>query len=375
MIPRFKNNTQNILFMNTGTGWGGVEGWHYKTATELKNRGYSIFVLAVKDKQFYEKCKEVGLIVDEIKQIKNGTFMNPYRVFWLVKYLKKNNIDAIFFCQSSHFKYASVAAKIAGLEKVIYRRALAKPINNRFYNKLFLKYCITDLMFISKVTRDESLKYISSDYFSREKMKLIYNGVKVNDFSNPNIKTDIKEEFGIKDNELIIGNIGRLCRQKAQHYLIEALPKVLKEFNNIKVLLVGSGGKKEVFKDRVKELGIENKVIFTGFREDIPSILKQIDFMVHTAIYEGCPWIILEGMMVGVPIVATDSTSLPEFIVDGETGYLAENKNSDDIAQKVINMINNQDRDKMGERAAEIARNQFSFKRMIDDIEEKILNT
>jgi len=366
-------DNKNILFINSGSGWGGVEGWHYKTAIELQNRGYNVFILAVKDKPFYKKCREVGLIVGEIKHIKNGTFMNPYRVFWLVKYLKKRKIDAIFFCQSSHFKYVSVAAKIAKINKVIYRRALAKPINNRFYNRLFLKYCVTDLMFISKITRTESLKEISSDYLSKEKMKLIYNGVKVKDFFNPNIKTDIRREFNIKEDELIIGNIGRLCRQKAQHYLIEALPQVLKEFNNIKVLLVGSGGKENLFRERIKELKIKDKVIFAGFRQDIPSILKQIDFMVHTAIYEGCPWVILEGMMSGVPIVATDSTSLPEFIVDGETGYLAENKNPDDIAQKIIKMINNQDRDKMGRRASEMAQNEFSFKKMIDDIEEKIL--
>lgn len=361
--------------MNTGTGWGGVEKWHYKTASALQKREYDIFILGIKDEMFYNKCKDAGLKVDSIDHIGDVTFVNPFRLYWLVRYLKKNMIDAIFLCQSSHFKYGSLAAKLAGVETIVYRRALAKPIKNKFYNRWLLKYCVTDFMSISKVTRDKNLKNIPTDYLSKEKLKLIYKGVKKDKFIDPEITSDLREEFNIKDDELIIGNVGRLCRQKAQQYLIEALPQVLKEFEKFKVLLVGSGKKGEVFKDRVKELGLEDKVIFTGFREDIPSILKQLDFMVHTAIYEGgAPWVILEAMMAGVPIVTTEATTISEFVIDGENGYLAENKNSTDIAEKILKMIKHPEREKLGQQGAEIAKKKFSFQKMIDEIEEKILN-
>lgn len=365
---------KNILFMNTGIEWGGVEKWHYEMALVLQNRGYNVFVLGVKGEMFYNRCKKAGLVVKDIEPIRDVTFINPFRVYWLIKYLKKNEIDSIFFCQSSHFKYGALAARLAGVETIVYRRALAKPIKNKFYNRWLLKYCVTDFMSISKVTRDENLKNISADYLSKDKIKLIYKGVKKDKFIDSKITSNLEEEFGIQNDELIIGNIGRLCRQKAQQYLIEALPQVLKEFEKFKVLLVGKGRKREIFKKKVKELGLENKVIFTGFRDDIPSILRQLDFMVHTAIYEGgCPWIILEAMMAGVPIVATDSTTLPEFITDGENGYLAENKNPNDIAEKMIKMIRTENRDELGRKGAKIAKNKFSFETMIDNIEKKIL--
>ncbi|MBM7622958.1 glycosyltransferase [Sporohalobacter salinus] len=368
--------SKRILFMNTGTGWGGVEKWHYDTALALQKRGYKIFVLGIKDEMFYNKCKEAGLTVANIEHIGDVTFINPFRLYWLVKYLKKNSIDAIFFCQSSHFKYGSLAAKLAGVESIIYRRALAKPIKNKFYNRWLLKYCVTDFMSISEVTRDENLKKIPNDYLAQEKIKLIYKGVKKDKFINPKIISNLREEFGIEDDELIIGNVGRLCRQKAQQYLIEALPIVLKEIDRIRVLLVGgSNDREKLYRKKVKELGLEDKVIFTGFREDIPSILKQLDFMVHTAIYEGgAPWVILEAMMAGVPIVTTDATTIPEFVTDGVNGYLAKNKDPDDIAKNILKMINNSERDKLGQKSAEIAREKFSFEKMVDEIEEKILN-
>lgn len=364
---------KNILFVNSGVIWGGVEGWHYKAASALAERGYNIFVKATEGTPFYKKCKQAGFNVKHISSIDGATFINPYRIYKLVRYLKHNKIDAVFFCQSSHFKFVSVAAKLAGIEKIIYRRALAKSINNRFYNRFLLKNCVTDFVAISEVTRDESIKELPENILPQEKIKLIYNGVKVSDFAEADIATDLREEFRVKSDELLIANIGRLCRQKGQVYLLEAVDKVVDRFNKFKLLLVGTGSDEEKLKKKVKELDLEDKVIFTGFRDDVPSILKQIDFMVHTAIYEGCPWIILEAMMAGTPIVATASPSLPEFIIDGENGYLADNKDVDDIAKNIIKMINIDNRDRLGERGFEIAKDKFSFKRLIDELENEVL--
>ncbi|MGM0502001.1 MAG: glycosyltransferase [Bacillota bacterium] len=364
---------KNIAFINSGVVWGGVEGWHYKTASALAERGYNIFIRATQGTPFYQKCQEAGFNVEHIASIGGVTFINPYRIWKLAKYFKNNQIDAVFFCQSSHFKFVSIAAKLARVEKIIYRRALAKPINNRFYNRVLLKNCVTDFIAISKVTRYESIKELPDNILPEEKIKLIYNGVKVDEFRNSTIQNDLREEYNIGSDQLLIANIGRLCRQKGQTYLLEAVDKVVERFDKIKLLIIGTGSAEKKLKQQVKELGLEDKVIFTGFRDDIPSVLKQIDFMVHTALYEGCPWIILEAMMTGTPIVATASPSLPEFITDGENGYLAANKDVRDIADNIIKMINTDNRNKLGEKSAEIAKENFSFERLIDDIEEKIL--
>lgn len=364
---------KNVLFMNTGVGWGGVEGWNFKTASALKERGYNIFVIAAHNKKFYKKCKQKGFKVEGVKPISKKTWLNPFAIYKLVKYLKNNEINTLFFCQSSHFKLGSIAAKIAGTKKVVYRRALANPINDRFYNRFLLKNCVTDFMAISKMTRGISLKDLSDNTIDEEKIKLIYNGVKVDkfvDFDNP---SSIRKEYNIGDNEILIGNVGRLCRQKAQQYLVEALPLVIKEFDNFKVLIVGKGYKKNELKNLVEKYNLEDKVIFTGFRNDIPNILNQLDFMVHTAIYEGCPWVILEAMMAGTPIISTDSTSLSEFIEDGVNGYLAENKNPNDIAKKILKIIKNKNRKELGKQGQKIALEKFTFEKMIDGIEHKIL--
>ena len=368
--------SKNIAFINSGVVWRGVEVWHYETASALADRGYNIFIRATKETPFYNKCKEAGFNVENINSIDGATFINPIRIYNLVKYFKDNKIDAVFFCQSSHFKFVSLAAKLAGVNKIIYRRAMAKSINNRFYNRWLLKYCITDFMSISKVTLDENLKDIPQNYLAEDKIKLIYKGVKKDKFVNPELKSNLRKEFGIKDDELMIGNVGKLCRQKAQQYLIKAIPKVLKEYDKAKFLFIGNGPKREKFENKVRELGIEDKVIFTGFREDIASILNQLDFMAHTAIYEGgAPWVILEAMMSGLPIVTTDAITISEFVTNGVNGFLAKNKDPDDIADKILKMINYSNRNELGEKSRQIAIKKFSFDKMIDEIEEKILKS
>ncbi|PTX16248.1 Glycosyltransferase involved in cell wall bisynthesis [Halanaerobium congolense] len=364
--------TNNILFINTGVIWGGVEGWNYKTAKALDKRGYNIFILAKSETPFSKKCKKANLQVNTIKEINSSSFFNLFRVNKLKKYLIKNKIDVMFFCQSSHFKFASLAGYLANVDRIIYRRALAKPINNHFYNRLALENFVTDFMAISKTTLNKSLEKLPENVVSKEKIKLIYNGVNSKKFVNPKIKNNIRKQYNIDQDDILIANIGRLGRQKAQQDLINAINELNKNYKKFKVLFVGTGDKAQEYKNLVKELNLEDKIIFTGFREDVPSILKQVDFVAHSAIYEGCPWIVLETMAAAKPIVAVDIPSVRELVIDGETGILSE-RNTTKFANTLLKMIQNKEKEKMGEYAQKIYKKNYTFNKMIDNIEKRIL--
>lgn len=364
---------KNILFINTGIIWGGVEGWNYKTAKALKNKGYNIFVLAKKDTPFARKCEVADLNVEYIEKINSSTFLNIARVIKLRNYLKHNKINVMFFCQSSHFKFASLAGYLANVDRIVYRRALAKPINNHFYNRLALKKFVTDFMAISKTTLNKSLEKLPENFISKEKIKLIYNGVNSKKFVDPKIEKNIRKQYNIDKDDILIANIGRLGRQKAQQDLISAINELNKYYKKFKVLFVGTGDKLKEYKNLVNELNLEDKIIFTGFREDIPSILKQVDFVAHSAIYEGCPWIVLEAMAAGKPIVAVDIPSIRELVVAGKTGYLS-GRDKKDLSDSLLKMIKNKECAKMGKYGKEIYQKYYTFKDMIENIENKLIN-
>lgn len=231
-------------------------------------------------------------------------------------------------------------------------------------------------MGISRITLEESVKHLPQDIIPNT--PIIFNGVKEEKYNNIAGKSDLRSEFSIKDDELFIVNIGRLCPQKAQEHLLGSICALNTKLKNsdlpkLKFVVVGKGEDEDKLKNLVSELGIEDLVIFAGFRDDIPRFLNQADFMVHTAVYEGCPWVIIEAMISSLPVIAMDISSLPEFVVDGKTGYLAKSGDFDDIAEKIIKMVKNKDRKEMGIRGGEIALEKYTHQKMVDEIEKTFL--
>ena len=284
--------------------------------------------------------------------------------------MKENQINNLLFCSSPTFKLGSIAGRLAKVEKIIYRRGSAIPINDKFYNRWLMNHCITDFIANSKATKEEALKHMVD--FPREKAHLIYNGVKIDRFRDVELKTDIYQEFDIPRHNFLITNVGRLHEQKGQSYLIEAVNKLKDKYQDFVVLLVGDGPDEEKLKAKVKKLGLEDYIIFAGFRTDIPSILTQADFMVHTALWEGFGFVIAEAMAAGIPVVATDCSNIPELITPHHDGLLAQSENADDIANKILEMFD-LDLVKMGQAARETAETRFSFERMVDQTEDLII--
>lgn len=358
----------NIAFLNNsgGNDWGGVENWIFKTAVALKNRGHEIFIIARRESKLYKKSKDAGLNTKIINRISSATFMNPFRVLNLFNYLNNNKIQSLFFCSSPTFKLGTIAATLANVENIIYRRGSAKPIKDKFYNQLLLSR-ITCFIANSEATKNKSLKYFND--FPDEKLKLIYNGVDLDKYKENSIKKNLHSEFEIDENKLLLVNVGRLSKQKGQEYLIKAINLVKESFTDFNLILIGSGPKENHLKKLVKKLNLTEYIKFAGFRNDIPFILSQADLMVHTALWEGCPWVVLESLASGVPVLATDSSSLPEIIEEGKNGYLAKDRDIKSIAQKIIMICTEADLDSLSKGARESAEQRFSFERVIEETE------
>ncbi|SJZ46828.1 glycosyltransferase [Selenihalanaerobacter shriftii] len=360
---------KKILFLNSCVEWGGGEKWTFETAYALYQRGYDVVVGSTPKSELYQKSQKAGLKVKAVPVKNSLSVLNPYKLFSFINYLKKAAIDTIFLNLSQDLKFGGIAGKLADVDKVIYRRGSAIPIKDRFYTQFLLGDCVTDIIANSKSTQETILEN-TSQWLSEEKIEIIYNGIKLDQVKESGIKTDIRKEFGISQDEILIANVGRLSKQKGHEYLIATVKRLIdKGLDNFKVLVVGKGELESEIKKEVEDLGLNDYIIFTGFRTDIYNIMRQMDFLLHTALWEGFGFVIAEAMAVGKPVVSTDVSNISEIMVDGETGYLAESKNPDDIADKVIKMIDTSQRQEMGRLGKEIIENNFGFKKMIDRLE------
>jgi glycosyltransferase involved in cell wall biosynthesis len=192
------------------------------------------------------------------------------------------------------------------------------------------------------------------------KLRVVYSGIELEDFAGPSPFPDIE---GVKPGDWLLAVVGSLQKRKAQDDAIHAVEIAGKAVPGIKLLLVGDGNReyKDYLRKFASELGISEKVIFAGYRDDVPDILPHCKAVLAPSWEEPLGRAAAEAMASGVPVIGTDSGGLREVIQDGVTGYLVPPRDPSEIAERVISLYRNPETaDKMGDRGKEAAREKFS---------------
>lgn len=140
---------------------------------------------------------------------------------------------------------------------------------------------------------------------------IVYNGIEIRDYKyNPDERKKGRNEFGIEQDEILLGTVGRLTKQKNYSYLLEMFAVLLENNNrNYKLMLIGSGKLEKDLKKYAQELNISNNVIFTGKRDDVQKLLSSIDIYVQPSIYEGFPFTVAEAQLANLPVLVSENVT------------------------------------------------------------------
>lgn len=178
-------------------------------------------------------------------------------------------------------------------------------------------------------------------YFGRLDSTVINNGVDLERFNEANAFKNIRSEYGISNDVILLGFILRITKQKDPICMIEAFNRVLQEEPNVRLLMVGEGDLKEAAVRKVKELQIESYVYFDNFRQDVPDLLHAIDIYCLPSLWEGLPIGLLEAMAMGKAVVATQVNGTKEVIEHGENGILINPEDPEALAKAITMLIKN----------------------------------
>ena len=179
--------------------------------------------------------------------------------------------------------------------------------------------------------------------------------------SGPADRDEVRRELGVSSGT-VLGILGRLEEQKGHRYLLRALPDILREEPALWLLVVGEGSLRDALERDARELGVDHRVIFTGFRSDVPRVLAAVDVVVQPSLYEGLPLTCIEAAAAAKPIVAPAVDGTPEVVAHGETGLLVPPGDSCALADAVLQLL----RDpataiRLGRRARVVALDRFSL--------------
>jgi len=349
---------------------GGIEVYINRLIKELNKEGITIKVITRKFKGAKEH-EEIGSAeVHRVSWIRGFYFRNvSFNFFSFLKSLwlgfdiiYANDVFATFIgVFLSKIKRKPLLSLVHGTAfdqpqyNVILRGAL-KELERFTYSHAD---CI---VFLSEKVKEN---FKQKHGFLPESWKVIPIGVDPEVFERAS-SYKIKDEFKLEKGIPVITFIGRLIRVKGAEYLIEAAAKI--KASKFLVLIVGSGLEEEKLKRRVYELNLKDKIIFSGFREDIPDILAATDIYVLPSVSEGLSISLLEAKASGRACIVTD-IGLP--VKNGETALVVPPANSEALANAIEKLIGDKEvRDKLGKNAKEEVLKKYSWERAAEEYVE-----
>jgi glycosyltransferase involved in cell wall biosynthesis len=180
----------------------------------------------------------------------------------------------------------------------------------------------------------------------------------------------IRQELGIGLDDFLVGNVGRLALQKGQRHLIGAMPLLLERVPRAHAVIAGSGDLEDFLRDLAADLGVAERVHVLGQRKDVPALMHAIDVFAMPSIWEGFGLVLLEAMAAGRPIVASRVATIPEVVLDGETGLLVPSGDPLLLAEALARLAADPGLAKgFGEAGRQRLRRQFSLEKMVGDTE------
>ena len=268
----------------------------------------------------------------------------PYQAFLqaylgLRAWIAQNPVD-ILHC---HSEFADMAVIPCGLK---HRPAILRTVHNREWIKrplrrLLLTNFLYPIIFRSELGVSmgivETLNHRPLARLLRKQALCIHNAVDLERFHNIKIDAVVKRaDLGLPADVPLIGTVGRLTRQKGYSFLIDAAARVLADLPQAYFVIVGDGEDAPALRSQAARLGIADRVLFTGPREDVEELLAIFTLFVSSSLWEGLPTVIMESMAAGVPVVATDISGTRELAVNNAIGWLVPAGNEQALGAAIL---------------------------------------
>ena len=202
---------------------------------------------------------------------------------------------------------------------------------------------------------------------------LIYNGVDLDRYDHQEPCCTLREEYGMETDSQIVGVVGRLELEKGHPTLLEAWPMVLEAVPHAYLMIVGEGSRLDALQDIVRDLGLDDHVVFTGRRDDIPAVTAAFDVAVLPSYREAQGLTILEAMALSRPVVASNVGGIPEMIQDRINGLLVPPQDPPALASAIVRLLQDHPlADMLGRAGHDMTHDRFCVQIMVNAVQDAV---
>ena len=361
---------KKIFHLITTINRGGAENHLVSLVTHQVRQGYHVTIAYLKGDGYWGMpLQSLGIQVIDLGLRYYGDIKPVLKLRAAIRELRPSMIHA-------HLPPAELYTRLAllGISKEQLPLVISKHNNEPFFNGI--GHRILGSWVAKRANRiiaisDSVRNYICCNVGSvpPQKITTIHYGIDPTLYENVDSSTifKIRQQWSVDDETYLIGAVARLVPQKALDVLLEGFAIYLQQAKRpSKLVIVGSGPLENNLKKIAVRFGIEDCVIWAGFRKDIPVVINTFDLFALTSIYEGFGLVLLEAMAAARPIVATCVSAVPEIVEDDVTGKLIPSKQADSLASAFKFFENIETRRKFGMAGRQTAKIKFSLTKMVN---------
>ena len=295
---------------------------------------FNVSLVSLRRKDLSEETLEAQGI--DITYLHRSRF-DPLTLPSLLNVIDRKRIDILHLHGYGATTFGRMAAAVRRIPVILHEHAnlTGTPWYQKIADRLLEPY--TDIAIaVSQSTADF---VVNARQVPASKVKVVYLGVPLEEFSRPRSAAEVaaaRQELGARPDEFAIGTITRLHESKGNSYLVDAAARVIQARPKARFYLIGEGPLLPDLQAQAGRLGLGDRVVFAGFRRDIPAALSAFDLSVFPSLWEGTPLTGFEALAMGKPIVATDADGLLDILHDGHDAVIVPRRDAGALAGKIV---------------------------------------
>jgi glycosyltransferase involved in cell wall biosynthesis len=345
-----------IVLSNSSSRWGGVHKVTEILARGLQARGHDVAVFGYPGAMLEERMRGIAPFAPILK----GMDFHPLVIARAMAALRRHRTEVVLTLMRKDVTMTAPAAAALGIPVVV-RHANQQPLGHNIFWRVV--YGSIPDVHVANAEATKRTLLESSRWLRDDQVKVIYNGVDTSAFE---IAQPV--QFDVPGNAVVVGYAGSFERRKGVLELARAWRRVADAVPHAHLVLVGKGKLENQMRSI---LGDAPRVHWTGYRRDVPNVLRSLDVLVLPSYTEGAPNVVLEAMSAGAAVVATAVSGTPELVRDGIEAVLVPSHDAIALGSALIDTLMNPGMRKRMVAAAKLrVHEKFQLSRMIDSYEE-----
>lgn len=293
--------------------------------------------------------------------------------------IRRGNYDIVHTHTAKGGFIGRLAARLAGVPHVVhtlhgvtFHDHIPGPVRRLYI--LLERYAARHCDVMITVGEDVKRKYIEESIGRPERYITIPSGMDTRAFEDARndptgARDEVRAEFGFGESDLVLGMVSRLEPRKGYRFLLEAMSRLAPDFPHLKLLIVGEGDDHSELEHLVRNRGLQERVVFAGYRADVARAISAFDVAALTSLWEGLPRVLVQYSLLEKPIVTFEVEGSREIIDDGVNGYVVPLKDVDALVDRLRRVIGSEDlRTEFGRLSREKVLGRWDVDRMVEQI-------